>query len=541
MENKLEGVQALKKYKIGMFSMVAMMYCACAGGAFGVEAMITESGPGMTIVILILLPVVWSLPFCLCIAEMASLMPVEGGAYVWIKETLGEFWGFVAGALGGISYYVSNAVYVVLAVGYLSFVVEMTEVQAFALKIGLVLLFTLINLLGVREVGKVGTVLSVIVIAAFFAVAVVGFMNWHHNPMEPFVPEGMGIGESIGSSVAVGIWMYCGYTSIAGIAGEVENPQVIPKALLISLPLIVATYVLPTLAGLASVGQWESWSTESFGEGVGYSTVLTEYVSPVMGLVFCIVAIIAQLSVFMITLATGSRSFFVLADDNLCPKVLKKVSKKKGVPYVGILSFTAVTLLLLGFEFAVLVLIEVIFAIVGYALVCIAFFRMRKTVPVEDRKDAFVIPGGKAGMIYCGGAPLVMCFAVMLINGLEYYLGGLVLILIVPVLYILLRRRYGGLTKIDSTAYPMNPKTRLGKGDLMNIRNFLFMIAAMAIAGMPIIRLYEQSWGPEYYLEEYGDGFFGNFYGMLHALLIYGLIVGIIGIILHAVAKKVEN
>lgn len=540
MENRLEGVQALKKYKVGLFSLIGMMYCACAGGAFGVEAMITESGPGMTVLILVLLPVVWSLPFCLCIAEMASLRPVEGGAYVWIKETMGEFWGFVAGALGGLSYYVSNAVYVVLAVGYLSFIVELTEVEAFALKLGLVLLFTVINLLGVREVGKVGTFLSIIVILAFFAVAVVGFINWHQNPFEPFIPEGMGVGESIGASVAVGIWMYCGYTSISGIAGEIENPQLIPKALLISLPLIVATYVLPTVGGLASVGNWKSWNTESFGQGVGYSTVLTEYIGPVMGIVFCIVAIIAQLSVFMITLATGSRAFFVLADDNLCPRILKKVSKKKGVPYVGVLSFTVVTLLLIGFEFTVLVLIEVIFALVGYALLCIAFFRMRKLVPVEDRKGLFVVPGGKAGAVYCGGVPLVLCFVTMLINGLEYYLCGLVLVLIVPVLYILMRRIYGGLSKTDPELYPMNPKTKLGKGNIKDIRNFLYMVSLMAIIGTPLIKFYEHEWGPEYYMEEYGAGFFGDFYSMLNALFVFGLITGAAGFILHIAGRNVE-
>lgn len=80
--------------------------------------------------------------------------------------------------------------------------------------------------------------------------------------MEPLVAEDMGILESVGGCIGICIWMYCGYECISNMAGEVKNPQVIPKGLLLAMPLIAATYVLPTLGGLASIGQWDSWSTE---------------------------------------------------------------------------------------------------------------------------------------------------------------------------------------------------------------------------------------------------------------------------------------
>ena len=52
--------------------------------------------------------------------------------------------------------------------------------------------------------------------------------------------------------------MYCGYECISNMAGEVKNPQVIPKGLMIAMPLVALTYVLPTLGGLASLpeGSW---------------------------------------------------------------------------------------------------------------------------------------------------------------------------------------------------------------------------------------------------------------------------------------------
>lgn len=539
MSKKTEGVGALKKQKVGLISLVAIMYCACAAGAFGVEEMITASGPGMTIVMLLFFPLIWSVPFCLGVAELGAVMPEEGGSYVWIKKTLGEFWGFMGAFLLGISFYVANAVYIVLSVGYLSYFVELTVMQAFCLKIALIAIFTIINLLGVQEVGRVSTFLTLIVIVAFALVTIVGFANWNQNPMEPFVPEGYGILEGIGGCAAICIWMYCGYISIPNIAGEVENPQLIPKAVILSLPLITATYVLPTIAGLASIGDWANWTTDG-SNGVGYSTVLTEYVGPAMGLFFCIVAIASQLAIFNSQLATGSRGFFVLADDNLCPKFLRKVSKKKGVPYVSVLLYTAVTLMLMEFEFTALVLLEVIFGLATYVLVCIALLKMRKIRPVEEREGLFVIPGGKAGLYYCGIAPIIICFVILLMNGTDYFLGGILLIPVAAICYIIFKRIYGGLYKNDPELYPINPKTKLAKGDTGRLGAFALIVGLYSLISVPALSWYEGDWAEEYYLETYGSGMMSDFNGMLNILTWYGVIMSVIGIVLLILWKKFD-
>ena len=110
------------------------------------------------------------------------------------------------------------------------------------------------------------------------------------------------------------------------IAGEVSNPQVIPKGTLITIPLIMAVYILPTTAGLGSLGNWENWGTE--GDAVGYATVVSHFWGPAFGIIFAIVAILAQCSIYNTYIASGSRGFFALADDNLAPPVLVKCDKK---------------------------------------------------------------------------------------------------------------------------------------------------------------------------------------------------------------------
>ena len=87
----------LVERNITLRTAVLMMYCLVAAGAFGIEGMISDAGPGMTIVILCILPFIWAAPQALCSAELGSFITDAGGFYKWIQRGLGEFWGF-AGA-----------------------------------------------------------------------------------------------------------------------------------------------------------------------------------------------------------------------------------------------------------------------------------------------------------------------------------------------------------------------------------------------------------------------------------------------------------
>ncbi len=86
----------LKTAQIGLFALVSMYYSEVCAGGFGIEEMISESGPGMTLVILMALAIFWAVPISLICAELGSARPDEGGILVWIKEAMGEFWYGIA-------------------------------------------------------------------------------------------------------------------------------------------------------------------------------------------------------------------------------------------------------------------------------------------------------------------------------------------------------------------------------------------------------------------------------------------------------------
>ncbi len=530
-----DGVAGLKKVRMAPIQIAFMLFCLVAAGAFGIEDMISTSGPGLTVAMLIVFAIIWAYPICQTVSELSAIMPSEGGIYVWVKEALGEFWGFCMGWWGTVSIYLSTATYVVLIVDYAAdFIPALTDpFIEFIVKLAIVAFFIIMNLLGLKEVGMVSTVLSVLILIAFTVVTIVGFANWEYNPVEPFTPEGAGIIDSLGGSICIVIWMYCGYECISNMAGELENPEVIPKGFKIAMPLIAISYILPTIAGIASVGHWSEWGTE----GLGYGDVLTQSLGYGWGVAFLVIAIASQAAIFNSYIASGSRGFFVMADDNLCPRFLVKVSKKRGVPVLSILLLGVTTVIMMNFDFSTLLTVLGPLALMVYVILGLALIIIRKRYPVEER-NCWYIKGSTAKVYVMAVLPMVIAVIGLLVNGTEYFLLGFVSIGSAVVAYIIFKWIYGGMARIDAEKYPLNPKTRLAKGDIQRIGAFILAFGLYALVGSIFLAWYEGSWGPEYYLDMYGSGLQSDFWLMIDVARIGGAIGTVIGALMLFIGKK---
>ena len=62
----------LKKKKIKLLPLVFLMYMFISGGSFGIEDMIGAAGPGISFLVLLLLPVFWAYPYGLVCAELGD-------------------------------------------------------------------------------------------------------------------------------------------------------------------------------------------------------------------------------------------------------------------------------------------------------------------------------------------------------------------------------------------------------------------------------------------------------------------------------------
>src|SRR6202795_4063949 len=85
--------------KLRILPLIAATYFMVSGGPYAIEDILGGSGYTTAIVILLVLPFLWSLPTALMIGELASAIPEDGGFYIWVRRALGPFWGYQEGWL----------------------------------------------------------------------------------------------------------------------------------------------------------------------------------------------------------------------------------------------------------------------------------------------------------------------------------------------------------------------------------------------------------------------------------------------------------
>ncbi|MDR0425483.1 MAG: APC family permease [Clostridiales Family XIII bacterium] len=543
----------LKKHRMSTATVVFMVFSLVAAGCYGIEDMIPAAGPGLTLAMLMVLPFVWGMPFGLVAAELGSVRPQEGGYYKWVQEALGEFWGFQAGWWRTVSIYIDNALYVILAGGYAATQWDMSAAQAFALKAAMILIFMYINIRGVKDVGLVTNALSVFVIMAFAMIALIGFANWNHNPFDPFLAGSAETAADlvayVGAGISIGMWMYSGYESMSTVAGELEDPQVIPRATLITVPLIMATYIFPTMASLASMGRWDEWGEDALGYADVAKTMLPGDIGAAAGVFFIIVAIVAQCSIYNTYIASGSRGFFALAEDRLAPPFLVKVDRRYGVPYVAVISIAVVNLILCNFAFEAVVVVDVFLLVASYIMVYISAIILRKRIPREEYK--FRIPGSDKVLYVICIVPICVAFISFFINGADYFIGGMLGIITGPILYVIWKKMYGGLAakpvpaasagSAPATLARLNPKTGLAQGDMSRMALMFVILGGIGLFGRLFLPWYEGAEAAAYYAEEYAGGLFADWGAMLGAISAATAVCIAAALALRFIAIKVEN
>jgi amino acid transporter len=415
--------------KAGLFYFVFVMYSYTTGGPFGLEDMITKSGPGITFLYLVVLPFFWCIPVSLVSAELTTAMPVEGGFYRWVRASFGDFWGFLAGWWNWSASFLLGGVYAVLFTDYLKYwFPQVSGWKHYLVSVALIVLITYVNVRGIRMVGKFATALEIFILLPIVVLIVLGLAQWRHNPFVPVVPPQRPVFQVFGVGLALGLWLYSGYEQLSTVAGEVENPRrSYPIALALVVPLSIATYFLPSLASLAALGNWQDWNT-------GYLSTAARLIGGSgLGSWMTVAAMITNVALLNSTVLATTRMPFAMAEDGYLPQGLTKVHPRFGTPWIAII-VSAVVYALLAFQsLAGLITIYIWLRSATTVLTVLSGWGMRRKHPELPR--AFVVPGGRAGLAYVVIAPVIMAGVALLGSDPFALRWGPVAILLGPVAY----------------------------------------------------------------------------------------------------------
>jgi amino acid transporter len=431
----------LKTTRLSLGTIFLTVFVLTSAGPFGVEEMVSATGPGLALVLILGTPLVWGAPLALVCAEMASAIPEEGGAYAWVERALGPFWAFQAGWWSSVSGLVDTALYVVLAVTYANGWLALPQGLTWVMSFAIIVFFAALNVRGLRVMAVSSAGFAIVILVPCVALTVLGLSAWEHDPFAPFLRPDQPVATSLGLGLTVAIWFYSGYESMSTMAGEVAEPQrVIPKALLLSLPVVVAVYFLPTLAGLASVGRWSEWSPEN---GLSLADIARDlggasFVGTALGAATMAGAIVSSLALYNAYLASGARTTLVMARRRHLPAAFARVHPRFGTPYGSIVIAAILHAILATGSFAFLIVIDVLLFVLSYLLIFVAAVVLRVKEPRLARP--FRVPTGTAGMVAIAGVPTLVALAFLVASGLATLAWGMVAAATGPVAYVLSTR-----------------------------------------------------------------------------------------------------
>ena len=392
---------ARKSSRLTLWPLIAATFFMVSGGAYGIEDIVHGAGYGPAILILLLTPILWSLPTALMIGELASALPCEGGYYAWVRRAMGNFWGFQEAWLSLVASIFDMAIYPTLFVAYLARLFPWFAESHRGVIAGLtvVILCAGLNIAGVKVVSTSSLWLFFLLSAPFVLIVVLAPFKYAALLNAVTTPTTSKV--NLVGGVLVAMWNYMGWDNASTIAEEVDRPQrTYPLAMLLSVAIVATSYILPVAAVWVTKLPASAWETGSWADIAGLLG------GPLLRIALVIGGMLSAFGMFNALVLSYSRLPLAMALDGMLPHVFAKLHPRTGAPWVAIIACAFGWGLCLGLGFERLITIDILLYGSSLALEFIALIFLRIREPALPR--AFRVPGGMFGAIAVGIAPMLL-------------------------------------------------------------------------------------------------------------------------------------
>ncbi|MEU0794510.1 APC family permease [Amycolatopsis sp. NPDC005961] len=290
-------------------------------------------------------------------AELGAAMPGAGGTYLYLREAFQYRTGrlmpflFVWSAVLFIPLIMSTGI--IGLVQYLGYLIPGVTDDAGTTALGkiigvgitLVIVAALFRKIG--QIGKLTTVLFVVMLIAVLTTIVAAFSHFSGAQAFAFTPGAFSsAGEGtfwggLGAGLIIAIYDYLGYNTTAYLGGEVRSPgRTIPRSILFSIVGIMSLYFLLQVGVLGSVPLEELKTATSVA-----STVLEQAWGSVTAKIVTVFIIVAAIGSVFAGLLGGSRVPFEAARDKVFLSMFGKLHPKLNLPTAGVLTMGAITII----------------------------------------------------------------------------------------------------------------------------------------------------------------------------------------------------
>jgi APA family basic amino acid/polyamine antiporter len=428
---------------LGLLALVATAVCNVIGGGInvlsvGVQERVPGIGPHVPLAFLIgVFPALFA---ALAYAILSSAMPRAGGGYIYVSRGLHPFLGFMAtfskwfglaAAIGVIAYI--DVALLASGVGYLApytgahgQVVWLTSDAAkIVIPLGMIWIFWLINLVGVRTYGWTVIVLMMLMLLGGAAVIVVGFAYGHEQYARAFAylpgaamtatlaKAGLA-GKSVaeiaagGGNIAPGgllkivtasAWLFFAYVGFAGISqagGEARSPRrLLPRAFVIATSVICGYYLLFSAAVYHAI-PWRfiAGFVQAAPSDASVPLLIGILMPPALAAFVGLMAALALANDIPPMLMATSRLFFAWARDGVFPRGLAAINRRFHTPHWALtacaLVSSAYALACYKWTYFIAIDTVVIALVFTYLLVSVTVLTLPRRNPDIHQQVAFI-------------------------------------------------------------------------------------------------------------------------------------------------------
>lgn len=357
-----------------------------------------------------------ALPLGICVIAMSSRHPEEGGLYVWAKVAFGDFAGFIT----GWSYWMSNLPYFPAVLyfaagnalyaggarwmGYSASAPYFIGASLIGLAFG-----TAINIVGIEigkwlsNIGAIARWLATALLIALGTLAFIKFGSATHFTARALLP-GTHLKDIIfWSTIAFAL---TGLESASFLGDEIHDAgRTVPRAILVSLPIILLLYLAGTVSVLVALPAGEITGLQGIMQAIQRAEARLGLfgVSPLASILITLTA----LGSVGAWLASVARIPFVVGLDSYLPPSLAKIHPKWGTPWVALLSQALITAVFVFLgqagtsvrgAYDALVSMTIIWYFIPFLYLFAAAIKLRG----EAKVPGFKIPAGSTGVAVLG-------------------------------------------------------------------------------------------------------------------------------------------
>ena len=371
--------------RFGLTTAIALIMGSIIGvGIFNLPTSLASYGP-ITLVSMAL-TTVGALALAVLFGALARRMPADGGPYAYARAAFGNSVGFVNAWSYWITAWAGNAA---IAVGWVLYVEHFVNKDGARWASVLLVLIGLwvpaaINLSGVKNMGAIQVVTTILKFAALLFVSTVGLFFINTANFTTWNVSGQSAVLAIGSGMAIALFSYLGVETASVAAGKVKDPdRNVPMATILGTLATAVVYMLSLVAifGILPTSQLAN-------ETAPYSAAVDViFGTGVAGGVMAIVVIISGLGALNGWTMICAEMPRAAAKDGLFPERFNRLSKA-GVPAFGIVASTvlASVAMIVNYigdngarAFTTLVLMTGITAAIPYAFSALAQIKWRWT------------------------------------------------------------------------------------------------------------------------------------------------------------------